>query len=111
MLRPRNAGAEMREDQIVPPVMRNHPVGAGEIDADRPFLGADFPFKRRDLDAVERLHLGTHAAVDVVDAVHAGTSCLSGCAAANASSLLALSSIRSNVGNSSRLMLTRFRAL
>ena len=68
-----------------------------KVDADRPFLIADLAFERGDFDAVERLGLA-HSAVDRIDAVHAGCSCRSGCAAANASSLPAFSSARSKVG-------------
>src|SRR5438477_6733716 len=98
MLGPGDPCGQMGEDKVVPAVMRDHPVGAGEVHADRPLLVADLALERRDLDALERLHRLAHSAVDAVDAIHAGTSCLPGWAAANASRPLAFSSARSNVG-------------
>src|SRR5690349_16142158 len=97
MLGPGNARRQVREDEVVPAVISDHPIGAGEVDADLPFLVGDLAFERGDLDGIERPRIA-YAAVDAVDTVHAGTCCLSGCAAANASSLFAFSSARSNVG-------------
>ena len=41
MLGSRNPRRQMGEDEVVPAVMRDHPVGGGEVDPDRPFLVAD----------------------------------------------------------------------
>ncbi len=38
MLRPRHARGEVGEDQIVPAIISDQPVGGGEIDADLPLL-------------------------------------------------------------------------
>src|SRR5260221_7716402 len=97
MLGPRNPRRQMGEDEVVPAVMRDHPVRGGKLDPDFPFLGADLPLERRDFDRIQRLHV-VHAAVDAGDSVHCDGSWRSGWAAANASSLLAFSSARSNVG-------------
>ena len=97
MLGPRDPRRQMGEDEVVPAVMRDQPVGGGEVDPDRPFLVADLALERRDLDRFERLRVA-HAAVDGVDAVHCGCLLPVGWAAANASSLLAFASARSSVG-------------
>src|SRR5579872_2524696 len=97
MFRAWNPRRQMGEDEIVPTIIGDHPVGRGEIDADFPFLGTDLVLHRRDFDAVERPGFA-HGGIDTVDTVHASTFCRSGWAAANGLSLFAFSSARSNVG-------------
>src|SRR5690348_12357569 len=97
MLRPRHPRRQMGEDQVVPAVISDEPIGRGEIDADRPFLVADLALERRNLDRVERPGIAD-SSVHAVDAVHYAGPCWSGCAAANGSSALALASARTSVG-------------
>ena len=41
MLGPRNPRRQMGEDEVVPAIISDQPIGGGEIDPDRPFLVAD----------------------------------------------------------------------
>ena len=43
------AGADVREDQVVPAEQRHEPVGGREIDADLPLAGVDTLAAARDL--------------------------------------------------------------
>ena len=82
MLGPGNARRQMGEDEVVPAVMRDHPIGGGEIDADRPFLVADLALRATGFRSI-RAAWPRHSPVDAVDAVHAALSWRSGWAAAN----------------------------
>jgi hypothetical protein len=64
-----DARRQMREDQVVPAIMRHHSVRAGEFDADFPFFRAALAFERWDLDGIQWLHL-VHATVDAGDSIH-----------------------------------------
>ena len=54
MLGAGNARRQVGEDEVVPAVIGDHPVGRGEIDADCPFLVADLAFERGDIDRDRR---------------------------------------------------------
>ena len=69
MLRPRHPRRQMREDEVVPAVISDQPVGGGEIDADLPLLRAHPVLHRRDFDRRQGMRLG-HALSDCVDASH-----------------------------------------
>src|SRR5918998_5509659 len=90
----------MGEDQIVPAVISDQPVGGGEVDADRPFLVADLSFEARNIDVGDRRRAG-HSPVHILGAVHGLSFWRSGWAAANASIFFAFSSAHSKVGNAS----------
>ena len=45
MLGPRDPRRQMGEDEVVPAIMRDQPVGGGEIDPDLPFLVADLALR------------------------------------------------------------------
>ena len=107
MLGPRHARRKMGEDEVVPAIMSDQPVGGGEIDADLPFLGADLVLHRRDLDRRQRRAPRPCSAM--LDASHrlglmsaplavAAGATLSGWAAAKASSAFASASARTRVG-------------
>jgi hypothetical protein len=69
VLGPRHSRREMGEDEIVPAVMRDEPVGGGEVDADPPFLGAHLVLHRWDVERRERRQL-RHVLPDRFDSAH-----------------------------------------
>ena len=69
----------MGEDEVVPAVIGDQPIGGGEIDADLPLLLADLALQRGDRDLAQRRR-ALEPAVHRFGAVHDTCSCLSGCA-------------------------------